>query len=713
MGDQQIKAGKIQRYLWGIEAIIVLHSKFGFMDQPRNSSRGFRCAQVLPRLLYHPTLYLALGLFFLFSSTSQAQECSCPSTQVDCPACDDGIDCTADLCTLSGDCWHLAQTSRCDDGLACTNDVCNVAEGVCDHVHKGDPACVGNCCSPGDGCVEPTGECIPCVVNADCDDGLVCNGLERCSSGTCLFGTAIDCSHLDTLCTVGVCDNDLADCVVVPANDGGQCDDGDHCTAVDFCEAGICTGSSHPNACVSLILESIPSGSLSVGNVVSVQLKAYALGCGSLPPGSMCQPGQHELAGVNAIIEWDPAYLQLRGNIEACRLCDGGTNVGLGCLSNADCPGAVCDRPQSCIDQSSCPQQTYHWASSTFPQDLSFDSINVPDPTTAFGNDGDAFYASNRQVTCPGSEPACVATVAQGGLHVTTFEFEVLSLPPSRTTDVRFIPCLGGVSKTRAISDAIVVFNNDITLPLGLCDLGSNIPFDPCDLDEQCPGGACTITAEQIDFASCNLPSATASGSRYIDVTPAPGADTVALRVTGSATDPEVSCVSQYVQADGSLGDIPVYFTPAQWGTVSVYGDNLRPGTSYFIRADCGATPGEVLSDPVGATTWKWGDVNMDARADVADILRVVDGFLGVFVRKASPCTSNAQCTDPILDNPFFECNVAEGFCVSATTQGTDLINANPGQFGCQPDGNNDIADVLRSVDAFLGFTIPCSAPCP
>jgi len=169
----------------------------------------------------------------------------------------------------------------------------------------------------------------------------------------------------------------------------------------------------------------------------------------------------------------------------------------------------------------------------------------------------------------------------------------------------------------------------------------------------------------------------------------------------------------QYVQANGLLGDVPVYQTPAQWGTISVHGDNLIPGTSFLIRADCGATPGDVLSDPVAVTTWKWGDVNKDSKADIADTLRVVDGFLGIFFRRATPCTSNAQCTDPLLDAPFYKCNTTEGFCVSATLHSADLINANPGSFGCRPDGNVDLADVLRSVDAFLGFNIPCAAPCP
>ncbi len=43
-------------------------------------------------------------------------------------------------------------------------------------------------------------------VGEECDDGLACNGIERCSTtGGCLGGTPVDCSSLNAECTVGFC----------------------------------------------------------------------------------------------------------------------------------------------------------------------------------------------------------------------------------------------------------------------------------------------------------------------------------------------------------------------------------------------------------------------------------------------------------------------------------------------------------------------------
>ena len=471
----------------------------------------------------------------------------------------------------------------------------------------------------------------------------------------------------------------------------------------------------HPDSCISLILDTPDPGNLSVGQIVPVRLMAFAQGCGALPLSTPCQTSQHELAGINTIITWDPTVFQFRGNVDPCRVCNGGTNQGLLCVDDSQCPDAVCIPPEdACFDQSFCPTGTYNWATSSFPQDLSFDGINVPDPTTTLGNDGNAFYAASRQTLCGSiSEPACAATVSQGGLHVTTFEFEILSIPSSRATELSFIPCLGFISKTRVISNQFQAFNKDITLPLGLCDLSSNFPFDPCNTNAECPGGGCIITTEQIDFSSCDPSTIESIGGRYLIIVPPAGTNPVALLVTGSAGNSNISCVSQYVQADGSLGDTAIYQSPAQWGTISVRGDAIRPSSTYHVWTDCGGVPGEVLSDPVSATTWRWGDVNMDGSADISDVLRVFDGFLGIFVRLASPCTNDSNCSDPISDAPFFRCDTTLGFCVSGTIESLDMINANPTVFGCVPDGAIDLADVLRVVDAFLGFPIPCNAPCP
>jgi hypothetical protein len=95
---------------------------------------------------------------------------------------------------------------------------------------------------------------LPCTVNADCDDGNLCNGAETCSAGLCVAGTVLDCDDTDA-CTVDSCDSvtgclydaitcddtnactlDSCDSVTGCLHDAITCDDTDACTA-DSCDS--------------------------------------------------------------------------------------------------------------------------------------------------------------------------------------------------------------------------------------------------------------------------------------------------------------------------------------------------------------------------------------------------------------------------------------------------------------------------------------------
>ena len=118
-----------------------------------------------------------------------------------------------------------------------------------------------------------------CSVNADCDDGLFCNGAETCNAGTCQAGTAPNCSD-GVSCTDDSCNEstDSCDNIVNNANcdDGLFCNGSETCSATLGCQAGsdpcpgqscdeggdVCTGSS-----------SCPPGSLDFS---SLALTSYA-----------------------------------------------------------------------------------------------------------------------------------------------------------------------------------------------------------------------------------------------------------------------------------------------------------------------------------------------------------------------------------------------------------------------------------------------------
>ncbi len=128
----------------------------------------------------------------------------------------------------------------CDDEIACTTDACTA--GVCTHTPN-DGACGdGERCSPTLGCVPER-----CSSDAECDDGLFCNGAERCDAsapGTgCVGGSAPDCDD-GASCTADRCDEAGDRCVSEPSH--AACADTIDCT-VDSCDPAT---SSDGSGCV-------------------------------------------------------------------------------------------------------------------------------------------------------------------------------------------------------------------------------------------------------------------------------------------------------------------------------------------------------------------------------------------------------------------------------------------------------------------------------
>jgi hypothetical protein len=197
-------------------------------------------------------------------------------------------------------------------------------------------------------------------------------------------------------------------------------------------------------------------------------------------------------------------------------------------------------------------------------------------------------------------------------------------------------------------------------------------------------------------YATCNPLAPTADGpaGRYLTVA-APGQGVpVALLVTGDPDDPVVSCVSQYVQADGGLGATPVFQTPEEWGTVLVWGEAIRPETSYHIHCDYGS-PGNPLLSPATAeaTTRVWGDTvgpydsdlgvwtPPDGSPDVIDIVAIIDRFRS------------------LPDAP--------------PVHWVDLVGVGATGPACYADGNIDMVDASAGVDGFKRIPYDVSTGCP
>jgi len=129
--------------------------------------------------------------------------------------CDDGDACTeADTC-LGGRC--VGRAVRCDDGVECTADVCDPQSGACQHLGVALHCDDSDACSV-DRCDPPASADATGCVHQPQPNGTLCG--------------AVACGALP-LCVQG-------QCVVTAAPDGYPCDDGDVCSAGDTCQAGVC-----------------------------------------------------------------------------------------------------------------------------------------------------------------------------------------------------------------------------------------------------------------------------------------------------------------------------------------------------------------------------------------------------------------------------------------------------------------------------------------
>ncbi len=135
---------------------------------------------------------------------------------------DAGLDATADAAadasvdvdpTIGGPCVEDAQ---CDDGFSCTFDRCDQSLSRCRHV-------------PDDSL---------------CEDGLYCNGQERCFPRTgCVAGPVVTCQD-DNPCTIDRCEEASKACLHDQRDVDGDLDPDDHCVVRRDCDDNDPTVSS-------------------------------------------------------------------------------------------------------------------------------------------------------------------------------------------------------------------------------------------------------------------------------------------------------------------------------------------------------------------------------------------------------------------------------------------------------------------------------------
>ncbi len=168
--------------------------------------------------------------------------------------CDDGDPCTDnDECLGTGDgAVCVGDPLDCEDGLECTFDLCT--DGECNNDMKpGWCFVAGTCYIEGES--NPTNPCMECITaykiytwsaddTNDCDDGNSCSEGDGCDNGVCQ-GAVVTCDD-ENPCTEDLCN--FGDCVFLPLNNVA-CDDGDLCSLGDYCLGGECESGDKLRVC--------------------------------------------------------------------------------------------------------------------------------------------------------------------------------------------------------------------------------------------------------------------------------------------------------------------------------------------------------------------------------------------------------------------------------------------------------------------------------
>jgi hypothetical protein len=213
-----------------------------------------------------------------------SREFSCQAGVCVAAACQGDEDCgDGFMCGVDGYCWVrtcVPSPEGPPGSASCSDGIDNDCDGKTD---MDDPGCHA------------------CEQDDDCDDGKPCNGTERCVDFACVGGAAVVCTPSATPCRTSVCDDTVTEgnpCILLPLDDGTQCDDRDPCTVDDQCTSGTCAGIAkdcadgftctvdHCDPADGTCVHTPNDGSCGTGQVCKPACFATASGCG-VPPTSV------------------------------------------------------------------------------------------------------------------------------------------------------------------------------------------------------------------------------------------------------------------------------------------------------------------------------------------------------------------------------------------------------------------------------------------
>jgi len=179
----------------------------------------------------------------VMTTTETPDESSGSTDAPPLPSCDDllknqdesDVDC-------GGGCSPCLEGQTCNSGTDCTTMAC--LAGVCTAsacLVDADCTALDSPCSQGL-CDLQSFLCksTPIHEGEACDDETLCTTASSCAAGSCIATETVDCSGFDSACTQGQCDPNSGACLAIDTLNGTACDDGDSCTAEEFCKDGSC-----------------------------------------------------------------------------------------------------------------------------------------------------------------------------------------------------------------------------------------------------------------------------------------------------------------------------------------------------------------------------------------------------------------------------------------------------------------------------------------
>ena len=156
---------------------------------------------------------------------------------LDCQAgsdpCEDFVGCTVDSCAEATECVNTPTDSLCDNGLFC--DGAEFCDPLLDCQTGADP-CEDFVGCTVDSCAEATDTCINTPTNSLCDNGLFCDGAETCDAVTDCQPGFFPCDD-SVGCTDDSC-HDVLDTCTNAVNDA-NCDNGLFCDGAETCNVTL------------------------------------------------------------------------------------------------------------------------------------------------------------------------------------------------------------------------------------------------------------------------------------------------------------------------------------------------------------------------------------------------------------------------------------------------------------------------------------------